>query len=51
MNLAFTFLSAVVGSLCCAALNLTLVQYVLILVVTNMIWSMICHYKNWFTDI
>jgi hypothetical protein len=51
MNWWFTLISAVMGAMACSALHLTLVEYITVLVITNMIWSVICHYKNWFLDI
>ena len=51
MNMFYTFISAVVGAIGASALQLTIMEYVIVLVVTNMIWSVICHYKNWFLDI
>ena len=51
MNIKFTILSAVVGSIFGMFFGLNLLQYMLVLIMTNMIWSVICHYNDWFLDI
>ena len=51
MNIKFTILSAIVGSVLCMFFNLNIMQSMLVLIMTNMIWSVICHYNDWFLDI
>ena len=51
MNIKFTILSAIVGSVLCMFFNLNILQYMLVLIMTNMIWSVICHDNAGFLDI
>jgi hypothetical protein len=51
MNTMFMLCCTLVATVVCFNYNIGFVQYVIALIITNLIWMLICHYKNWFEDI